>query len=153
MTIKEFKQLIQNIVAKSFSLSIAHTAMSNTPVNYACIFTHEIGEYDNFIILAKELGSILKETETGPVFHITELSTVAGNLPLLKIRRPDKERPEQGDADFTIADYEKFKNGFLGKTGFSLIKRPEMEMIELIDSSYDVLAYYSSPTLTTVLGL
>jgi hypothetical protein len=89
----------------------------------------------------------------GPVFHIAPLSTVAGALRLLKIRRPDSKRPEKGDADFTVTDYGKFKKKHLGRPGFSIIKRPGMEIIELIDPSYNVIAYYSHPTLATVLKL
>jgi len=58
-----------------------------------------------------------------------------------------------GDADFTAGDYESFKKKYLGKPGFRLIKRPDMEMIELMDSSYDAVAYFSHPTLATVLKI
>lgn len=34
-----------------------------------------------------------------------------------------------------IQRYENFKKKYLGKSGFSLIKRPEMETIELIGKS------------------
>lgn len=89
----------------------------------------------------------------GPVFHITPIATAAGDLELLKIRRPDPKREEMGDADFTLSDYESFKKKYLGKPGFSLIKRPDMEMIELMDSSYNAIAYFSHPTLATVLKI
>lgn len=42
---------------------------------------------------------------------------------------------------------------YLDKPGFKLIERPDMEMIELADSNYDVLAYFSNPTLGEVLGI
>jgi len=103
--------------------------------------------------VAHQLGSVVQETPTGPVFQIKPISTVAGALRLLKIRRPDPKRPERGDADFTVTNYDSFKNKYLGKPGFSLIKRTNMEMIELIDPSYDVIAYYSYPTLADVLKL
>jgi hypothetical protein len=103
--------------------------------------------------VARQLGSVAQETPTGPVFLIAPLPTAAGTLRILKIRRPDPKRPERGDADFTVADYDSFKNAHLGKTGFSLIKRTDMEMIELIDPSYDVIAYYSHPTLAQVLKI
>ena len=105
------------------------------------------------IEVAGQLGSVVQETAMGPVFLIPALITVAGILRLLKIRRPDPKRPERGDADFTIVNYNLFKNKYLGKPGFSIIKRAEMEMIELNDQSYDVLAYYSYPTLLNILKI
>lgn len=153
MKIEELKTLVQDIVADSVRLSEAHTSEQKPPVNYACIFTHTPAEYEEMVKVARELGPVAEETPTGPVFRIAPLSTVAGTLWLLKVRRPDPKRLERGDADFTVADYESFKNAHLGRTGFSLIKRTNMEMIELIDPSYDVIAYYSHPTLAEVLKL
>ena len=72
---------------------------------------------------------------------------------MLKIRRPDPKRPERGDADFTVSDYQTFKKTQLGKPGFGLIERTNMEMLELVDPDFDVLAYYSHPTLAEVLGI
>jgi hypothetical protein len=153
MKIDKLKRLVQDIVADSLQLSAAHTSEQKAPVNYACVFTHSTDEYEEMVKVARQLGPVAQETPTGPVFHIAPLSTAAGTLRLLKIRRPDPKRPERGDADFTVADYDSFKNTHLGKPGFSLIKRTNMEMIELIDPSYDVIAYYSHPTLADVLKL
>jgi hypothetical protein len=102
--------------------------------------------------LAGQLGPIADNTATGPVFEIPPLLTPGGELRLLKIRRPDPKRPERGDADFTVSDFETFKREHLSAAGFGLIQRPEMEMIELIDPSFDVLAYYSHPPLAEVLS-
>jgi hypothetical protein len=153
MEIDELKNLVQEIVAESRRLSAVHTSEQKAPVNYACIFTQSAAEYEEMIEAARKLGAVVQETTMGPVFYITPLSTVAGTLRLLKIRRPDPKRPERGYADFTVADYQKFKKTHLNKPGFSIIKRKEMEMIELIDPSYNVIAYYSHPTLTTILNL
>ncbi len=153
MNIDELKNLVKNIVTDSFRLSVTHTSEKKAPVNYACVFTHSTSEYEEMIKVASQLGPIAEETPTGPLFQITPLSTKAGTLRLLKIRRPDPKRPERGDADFTVADYDSFKKTYLEKPGFSLIKRPNMEMIELIDPSYDVIAYYSHPTVADILKI
>ena len=89
----------------------------------------------------------------GPVFYTEPLKTISGNLRLVKIRRPDLKRKERGDADFTVADYPSFKKTYLGKSGFGIIKRPNMEMIELSDSAFNVLAYFSNPPLGKALNL
>jgi len=153
MTTDELKNLATKIVAESQQLSATHTTEGKSLVNYACVFTQSENEFQSMLEAANQLGPVAQETATGPVFHIPPLSTVSGTLRLLKIRRPDPKRPERGDADFTVSNYESFKKEYLGKPGFGIIKRTEMEMIELIDPSYNVLAYYSHPTLAEVLKL
>jgi hypothetical protein len=153
MEITDLKKLVQEIVTEAQRLSAAYTSEGNAPVNYACVFAHSAAEFDELAILARQLGPMAQETAMGPVFHIAPLQTAAGNLELLKIRRPDAKRLERGDADFTVADYESFKKTYLGKPGFGIIKRSEMKMIELIDPSYDAIAYFSHPILAAVLKI
>jgi hypothetical protein len=153
MTTEELKKLIQKIVAEASLLNKSHTYEQNAPVNYACIFAQGLEEYEKLINVSSQIGYIVHDTSTGPVFYTEQISTVAGPLCILKIRQPDSNRPEQGDADFTVSDYEKFKSTYIGKPGFNIIERPEMEMVELKDPSYNVLAYYSHPTLANVLKI
>jgi hypothetical protein len=153
MTLNDLQVIAQSIVAQARVLSDKHTSERNAPVNYACIFTQSDSEYEEMLSLVRQLGNVAEETAMGPVFSITPIPTEAGELHLLKIRRPDPKRPERGDADFTVSDYLTFKQAHLTKPGFSLIERKNMEMIELIDPSFAVLAYYSHPPLAEVLKL
>lgn len=153
MNSQDLISLTQKVVADSLKLSLAHVSEPSVKVNYACIFTHDLNEFEEMARLAGKLGKVVQETTTGPVFYISPISTAAGALKILKIRRPDLKRPERGDADFTVPDYASFKAKYLGKHGFNVIVRPNMEMMELIDQSYDVLAYYSHPTLAEILKL
>ena len=153
MTIADLKKIVREIVAQARQLNAAHTSEEDAPVNYACVFAQDEAEYKELIDLASQLGPIAQETAMGPVFHIKPLPTVAGNLELLKIRRPDPKRREKGDADFTVADYQSFKKEYLGKPGFNIIKRPEMEMLELINPSYNTIVYFSHPTLAAILKI
>lgn len=153
MNLKDLEELICDIVAQAQKLSDKHTTERNAPVNYVCIFSQNEIEYQSFLKLASQLGSSVKETAMGPVFHIKPFTTIAGELDLIKIRRPDPKRLERGDADFTVRDYPSFRERHIGKHGFSLIERKEMEMIELIDPVFNTIAYYSYPTLHEVLKL
>jgi hypothetical protein len=153
MNVDQLKRLVLEIVEEARRLNAKHTDEPQVPVNYACIFTQSPAEYKGMTASAGKLGSVCHDTSTGPVFFIAPLPTAAGDLRLIKIRRQDPKRTERGDADFTVADYPRFKEKHLGRPGFNLIERPEMEMIELIDPAYNVLAYYSHPTLIKVLGL
>ncbi len=153
MNADELIASVKSIVADAFSLNQARTSEKQVKVNYACVFTHSLQEFEELVKLAGKLGTVVKDTSTGPVYYTIPISTIAGNLRVLKIRHPDVKRSERGDADFTVPDYASFKKAHLGKPGFNLITRPNMEMIELIDPSYDVIAYYSHPTLAEDLKL
>ncbi|NTW14795.1 MAG: hypothetical protein HGA38_00320 [Candidatus Moranbacteria bacterium] len=153
MTTDELLGLVRDIVDDAFRLSVKRTSEHVAPVNYACVFTQSADAYEETFAAAKLLGRVVTETTTGPVFLIRPIPTDAGDLRILKIRKPDPKRRERGDADFTVPDYESFKGKHVGTPGFSVIVRPEMEMVELLDPSSDVLVYYSHPTLGEVLGL
>ena len=153
MTISELQIMIQDIVKDAVVLKNKHTDQIKAPVNYACIFTHSQKEYELLKNVASQMGTVLEETDKGPLFHITHLTTVAGNLKILKIRMPFANRPERGDADFTVHDYENFKKTYLSQSGFSLIAKPSFEMVELLDTKFDVLAYFSHPPLDEQYGL
>src|SRR5437764_807215 len=91
MTIEELKRLAQEIVSAARQLSAKHTDQGGAPVNYACIFTQSDAEFDEMLNLAGRLGNVVQETSMGPVFQIAPISTDAGDLSILKIRRPDFE--------------------------------------------------------------
>ena len=153
MNTQEFKTLIQTIVAEASKLRDARTTEHGTPVNYSCVFSQDEQEYESLLAVARQLGKAVQETAMGPVFYIEPLDTTAGNLRLVKIRKPDPKRTERGDADFTVTDYPTFKKTYLGTPGFRIIERPNMEIIELADPAFNVLAYFSNPPLGKVLNL
>ncbi|NQU78414.1 ATP-binding protein [Candidatus Woesearchaeota archaeon] len=149
----DLKQLVQEIVDQACSLKNKHTSEINAPVNYACVFSQSDKEYQKLLESACNMGELVKETPTGPLFHIEPLDTVSGELLLLKIRLPDKTRPERGDADFTVSNYPEFKRKHLPQDDFKLIQRENFEMIELVDEGFDVRAYFSNPPLDEQLNL
>lgn len=153
MNSEELKDFIKKIVAEAAKLRDAKTSERMALVNYACVFSQSEQEYESLLEAAKQLGKIVKETAMGPVFYIEPLKTNSGNLRIVKIRKPDTKRTERGDADFTVSDYETFKKTYLGQPGFRIIERPNMEMIELADPAFNVLAYFSNPPLGKVLNL
>jgi len=147
------ENLVKEIVKKATTLKNKHTDEKHSPVNYACVFSQNDNEFGVLIESAKQMGNVIKETPTGPLFQIQPLDTISGQLRLLKIRQPDKTRPELGDADFTVGNYQKFKKKHISKDFFKLIERENFEMIELMDSGFDVRAYFSNPPLDKQLNI
>ena len=153
MEITTLMQLIEEIVKKANDLKNKYTSEKNALVNYACIFSQNKEQFNHLLAVAQRIGSVIEETPTGPLYHIQPLKTVAGNLRLLKIRKPDPTRPELGDADFTVENYPEFKRKYLSQKGFNLIVRKNFEMIELVDSQFNVRAYFSSLPLNKQFGI
>ena len=153
MTSGDFTDLIKQIVKEANLLKNKHTNQIDAPVNYACIFCHSNEEYTEYTKLASKFGKILDETPSGPLFQIKPLQTVSGKLQILKVRIPDDEHLDLGDADFTVSNYSSFKKKHLNKTGFKLIVRSEMEMIELMNPKFKARAYFSNPPLNKQFGI
>jgi len=147
------KNLVKEIVEKATALKNKYTDEKHAPVNYACVFSQNDEEFNILSASAKQIGDVIKETPTGPLFHILPLDTVSGQLKLLKIRQADKTRPERGDADFTVDTYQDFKKKHISQDIFKLIKKDDFEMIELMESGYDVRAYFSNPPLDKQLNI
>ena len=147
MEAEDLKKLVKSIVEKATALKNKHIEYKNTPVNYACIFSQSKEEYEELLEATRKIGKVIQETQSGLLFHIKPLETVSGVLKLLKIRIFDPTRPERGDADFTISNFPEFEKKYLSKLGFNIIKKTDFYMVELMDSDFDVRAYFSNPPL------
>lgn len=156
MKTEDLIKLIQQIVEQACELKNKHTWAKDASVNYVAVFSHGEDEYNSLLKRVEEMGykKIAKDTPTGPLFQIDPIETVSGEIKLLKIRKPDPDRAEAGYADFTVADYDKFKKGYLGKNDrFRLIEREDYEIIELRDKDFDFRAYFAYPPLDEQLGI
>ena len=154
MNAVNLKIKVQHIVEQATAIKNKHIDNKNTPINYACIFSQNKDEYDDLIQATRKIGNVIEKTPTGLLFQISPLKTVSGALKLLKIRIPDVSRPEQGDADFTVANFHDFKKKYISRNGFKLIKKRQgFEMLELVDPEFDVRAYFSNPPLDVQLGI
>ena len=148
-------KILEYVVPKTLELNRVHISNELVKINYAAIFCQSDIEYKNLNDEASKNGKVIENTPTGPLFKFhNSVETVAGPLWLVKIRRPDPTRPQRGDADFTLNDYNSFKKKYLGNSEyFKLIERENFEMIELRDPGFDVLSYFSSIPLILKLGI
>ena len=154
MTPENVTKLIQEIVEQAQLLKNKYiSGEDKAPVNYVCIFSQTEKEFDELLEIIQNMGPQVDTTSMGPIFDIGGIETKAGPLRVLKLHLPDIKRPEWGDADFTVENYEKFKKDYLSKPGFNLLIRSKFEMIELSDPTFNVLAYFSSIPVNEQLGL
>lgn len=148
------QRTVDYIVNETIQLKNKYIDESDAPIDWVAIFAQNNHEYESFLKETESVGKIVKKTLTGPIFNLkSPIKTKAGELHIIKIRKPDKTRSQRGDADFRIEIFKEFKNKYLSDSHFSLIDRKEYQMIELKDSEFDVLVYFSNPPISRVLGL
>jgi hypothetical protein len=153
MTRTKFNQIVEYIVSNCIRLKDKYVKEKNLDIDYICIFSQDGQEFKELVKNASSIGEKIQETKTGPVYKINrEIKTRARTPKLLKIRLPDKTRPQRGDVDF-ITDYVQFKSDYLDNKRFKLIERQEFEMIELRDNKFNVLVYFSSIPPSKLLGI
>jgi hypothetical protein len=134
---------ITYIVTRSTELKNKFTDASGAPVEFACIFGQNKEEYKKFTDEIEMLGKVVENTPSGFTYLVVKpINTVAGPLRLVKIRKPDAQRPEKGDADFNT-DYVNFKKKYQTNSKFELVKRETFEYLRLSDPDFDVMTCFS----------
>lgn len=155
MDMDTITEILEYIIPKTLELNRLYIPNESVRVNYSAIFCQSDAEYEELNKKAAQIGNVTEDTPTGPLYKFHKpLQTLAGPLWLLKIRKPDSTRPQRGDADFTLKDYNSFKEKYLKDNGhFKIIDRRNFEMIELKDSKFNVISYFSNIPLTVQLGI
>ena len=151
---KTISEIVAFIVPRAMELNHAHIKEEVGPINYSAIFCRDDHEYEKLLSEAQVLGIIADNTPTGPLFRLNApIQTIAGPLHLVKIRKADPTRLERGDADFTMKNYDDFKERYLNDVHFKCIDKGHFEMMELRDPKFSVLSYFSNIPLTIQLGI
>ncbi len=148
---KELQEIIKYIIQKTVQLKDKHVKEKDLEIDYICIFSQTHDDYKKLKKIAEKDGKIIWNSPTGPIYKY-DFSLDDFHPKLLKIRVPDKTKPEIGDVDFNT-DYQQFKQKHSEDPHFKLIERPEFEMLELMDPEFDVRVYFSSIPQSQILGV
>ncbi len=142
-------EIIQYLVDRGLETILKNTDQEKAEIDYVAIFCRDEDEFQTLCAQVESKGKEidLKMAKTGRTFQLHEpISTKAGLLHFVKIRKPDLTRTQRGGPDFKVQDYTEFKEKYLMKSGnFTLMLRPGHEMIEI--KGIDVLVYIPSETL------
>lgn len=149
----DLKETVGYIAEKSRELKDKYTNEPNAPIEFACIFCQNDAEYEEYSRQIKPLGKSVQDTSTGYTYLLEEpVKTKSGPLRLVKVRKPDPQRKEKGDADFNT-DYRKLKETYLGKPNFELIVQGDFEMMRIFDTDFDVMTCFYNTPLSKILGI
>lgn len=146
MNTKEIEEIVNYIVNHGLEAIRDNTDENALPLDYMGIFAKDDDEFEEMEKILKSLGTPGDKTatSTGLTCILNQpISTPAGPLKVLKIRKPDSTRPQRGAPDFRVSDYASFKEKYLPSgSNFSLMIRKDYEMLEL--KGDDVLVYFPS---------
>ncbi|MBU0975821.1 MAG: hypothetical protein ABIE03_01575 [Patescibacteria group bacterium] len=144
MNKKELYKIIRYIVSCARGAIQKNTDFNNLPLDYLAIFSKNEKEFRALEKLVRSLGEEVEKNthSTGYTYLLDQpIDTEAGELKLLKVRKPDQTRPQRGAPDFRVPRYPAFKDKYLYSSGnFTLMIRKDFEMIEL--KGNDVLVYF-----------
>lgn len=143
-TIDELYNAIKYVIKNENILS-KKVIGNELPISYLTIFSHFDDEYNGLLEIINKLGQISDANNGIKVKLKKPINFDNQKVGLLRIRKPDVERPQVGCCDFKIENYDNFKNNYLrNNDNLRLIIRSEYEMIEFFDSNFDILAYVCS---------
>jgi len=149
MTKKQFFSIIDYIVNQGISLFEKYISEENLSMDFVDIFSKDEQEKEELLEIASQLGKIIDRPETGITFLLNSpYPTKAGELRLIKVRNPDKEKSQRGAPDFKVENYNEFKDRYLNLENIKMIKRKDYEMLELRDDNYDILVYFPNKPLS-----
>jgi len=143
-TEEELIKKVKYIAEQTSKLAISIVGV-DFPIHSLTVFSHEEKEFENLKNILSRIGKPFNENNGPRVVLLSPINAGENLITLLRIRKPDIERPQVGCNDFDT-DYYSFKNNYLSKypNNLKLIERPEYEMIEFYDHNFDVLAYIVS---------
>jgi len=143
----------QEAVSKSNDLKNKFTYAIDAPVGFGCVFCQSEEEYKKFTDVITPLGRIVEDTPSGYTYLLEKpIDTVSGPLRLLKIRKPDPNRKERGDADFNT-NYEEFSSKYQNDPRFKIVEHETFKYLRLEVPGFDTMACFSNIPKSKVLGL
>lgn len=140
---------INQIVEQGIDLKNKYLQEENATIDYVAMFTQNSEEYDFYNQELNTIASIVNENTTGITYRLNvALATNAGELYLIKVRKPDQNKAQLGAPDFKIDNYDNLKEKYLKNPQFGITKASDgTEMVELKDENFNVLVYFPQLTL------
>lgn len=154
MTSQQCLDILAYIIKQGLSTITSCTSETQPRVDFVNIFSHDDGEFDELLTCLKDLAEpTTTHTEgTGITFYFPDpLSTTAGPLQWVRLRKPDPRRPQRGGLDFKVENYDAFKKECFSKNSgdYGLIIRTGFELVEI--KGVDVLVYVPNITMSEMM--
>lgn len=154
MTSQQCLDILAYIIKQGLTTITSSTSETQPKVDFVNIFSRDEAEFDELLTCLKDIAEpTTTHTEgTGITFHFSDpLSTNAGPLQWVRLRKPDPRRPQRGGLDFMVENYEAFKTECFSKNSgdYGLIIRTGFELVEI--KGIDVLVYVPNITMSEMM--
>lgn len=156
MTWKDIQEIIQYIVHKGLLALEGSSAQDKSPIDFVSIFSKDDLEFNQLTEAIEPRAKKIKSDTgiTGITYLLsTSIQTEAGELKIVRIRKPDPTRPQRGAPDFRVPDYKSFKEECLNKNSgnYTILMRKGFELVEI--KGINVLVYVPNVPISEELGL
>lgn len=152
MTSDEIIKGISDIAVGITHVKDSYVTEKSLTIDYITIFSHSDSELTDSIAAGKAIGQQIDE-HNGPIFRLNQPITFPnGTLKYFRIRKPDIKRPQIGCGDFKVADYNNFKNKYLGQKNFELFHGDGFDYLGIHDMTQSYLVYFPDKAITDDLG-
>lgn len=131
----KLQELISYIINRGLETLRINTSGEHYMLDYVAVFAKHEDEFQLINSFVQSLGREVDtgNTKTGPTYLLSKpIETSAGIPRFVKVRKPDRVRPQRGAPDFTVPDYQAFKEKYIRSSGnFTLVLRKDFEMVEI----------------------
>jgi hypothetical protein len=112
------------------------------PIDTLKVFSHYFDEYDLLEGIVSSKGPKSKFTQGMNYYSNVDLTISGEHILWLGVRKPDPYRSQVGCGDFSVADYDGFKDKYLDlEHGYVREIMDDRDMLEIWHPDFDVLGY------------
>ncbi len=154
MTNQQCLDILAYIVKQGLTTITSSTSETQPKVDFVNIFSRDDTEFSELLTCLKDIAQpTTTHTEgTGITFRFSDpISTSAGLLQWVRLRKADPRRPQRGGLDFKVENYEAFKKECFAKNSgdYGLIMRTGFELVEI--KGVDVMVYVPNITMSEMM--
>lgn len=117
------------MTATSIAIEIADNAsrllhklkVTDTNLEFISVFAQNAEEYERYLEELLNIGTLFDESTTGVFISLERpLSTSLGGISVIKVRKPNEERRDLGNANYFVNDFQSFLNKYSKTDYFSV---------------------------------
>ncbi len=117
------------MTATSIAIEIADNAsrllhklkVTDTNLEFISVFAQNAEEYERYLEELLNIGNLFDESSTGVFISLERpLSTSLGGISVIKVRKPNEERRDLGNANYYVNDFQSFLNKYSKTDYFSV---------------------------------
>lgn len=108
-------------IADNASRLLHKLKVTDTNLEFISVFAQNAEEYERYLEELLNIGTLFDESTTGVFISLERpLSTSLGGISVIKVRKPNEERRDLGNANYFVNDFQSFLNKYSKTDYFSV---------------------------------